>query len=431
MSNDEMAMTKRNRFRLPLCIILGLVAGVLVVSAFAPAALADSWQAGNPIVPQCNTTWDQANARFTNQCTLCDLLHLVEHIVNFIIKTIFVVAGLLVMVAGFIILTAEGSGRQKIGREMLTKVVIGIVIMLISYVAVMTFLWILLPNPTDPATRAQFRIGIGGFEIECNPTVRVGGGPTTTTGREEPRPPRPGALPDTPTVDVNKWCPGTVEERKQRICRRVSDGTPGVSVEQCLVELRATLSQPKLLLSILEKETGGFPNKENNVYNITEGRQILSCGVAQISVATARDLGPRMGFADIPRPQSGQEATAADDRATCEWLKTRPLQSIRMADRLLRDRGVEAITTSRTNRYSLSDIEVTAAAYNGGPRANDPSRNCTTTQTPDTCPPLVSAAVPRWACPFDKPAGGSCQANVRYAVTRDYVAVVYACYTKP
>ena len=217
MSDDEIAMTKRNHFRLPLVIALGVVAGALLVVAFAPAALADSWQAGVPIVPQCNTNWDAAQARFTNPCTLCDLLHLVEHIVNFIKTAVFIVAGLVILIAGFIILTAEGSGRQKIGKEMITKAIVGLVIMLVSYVVVMTILWILLPGPIGSNTRAAFRIGAGGFEIECNPAERTSPGVGTQPPSEQPRPPRPAALPGTPTVNVSQWCPGTVEERKQRV----------------------------------------------------------------------------------------------------------------------------------------------------------------------------------------------------------------------
>lgn len=417
-----MAMTKRSRFHLPLVIVLGLVAGALLIVAFAPGVSAHTWKAGEPIVPQCNTTWDSANAKFTNPCTLCDLLDLGAHIVNFIVWAAFAVAGILVVVAGFIILTAEGSGRQKIGKEMITKVIVGIVIMLISYVVVMTFLWILLPNATDPNTRAQFRIGVGGFEIQCNPAGKTGVG-TDPGNSGKPSGPTSPVLPRVVAVDVSRWCPGTLEEREQRVCGRVNAGVPGATVERCLTELRTANPVPKLLLAIIEKESGGSPGKENEVFNLTEGRKVLSCGVAQLSTATARDVGRRLGIDGIP---------AVNDRDTCDWLKSHPIESIQIAGKLLQERSVEAVNTSVRNGYALTGPEVSAAAYNGGPRANDPSVNCTPTETADTCQVNPDGKkIPRWACPFDKPAGGSCVDNEGYAVTRDYAAIVSTCAARP
>lgn len=422
MSNDE--MMSRNQVRLLLPIVLGVVVGALLVVAVAPGVSAHTWRAGESIVPQCSTNWDATTARFTNPCTLCDLLDLVAHIVNFIIWTAFAVAGILVVVAGFIILTAESSGREKFGKEMITKVIIGIVIMLLSYLIVMVILWVLLPNPTAPNTRAQFRIGVGGFEIQCNPAVRSGTSTGSGTGGRPPEispPVLPG--PGTGAVDVNRWCPGTLAEREQRVCGRVNAGVPGATIERCLTELRTANPVPKLLLAIIEKESGGFPGTENEVFNITEGRRVLSCGVAQLSTATARDVGRRLGIGGIPD---------VNDRDTCEWLKSNPIESIQMAGKLLQERAIEAVNTSIRNGYALSGPEVSAAAYNGGPRANDPSRNCTPTETPDTCRVNPDGKkVPRWACPFDKPTGGSCVDNEGYSVTRDYVAIVSTCAARP
>ncbi len=406
----------------------GLALGVILVFAAAPAGFAQS-DFSTGIVPRCNTNWNAEAARFNDPCTLCHLFELSSNVINFFVRLImFPAASILIIVGGGFMLTSASSGRYKTGKEIITKAIWGIVIVLVAYVLVMTILWVLLPDPTGENTRKSFRIGVGGFEIQCTPAERISPDRETRPSSEQPRPPRVGALPDTPVVAVSRWCPGTVEERRSRLCQRISEATPGATVAQCLTAIQATRSQSKLLLAILEKESGGFPDRENNVYNISEGREILSCGVGQISTATAQ-RGISMGISGIPRI-AGRQATPQEDRAVCDWLKTHPLESIRIADQVLFDRGNEAMTISGTQRYALSEIEIRAAAYNGGPIANNPSRNCTPTQTPETCQ-VTAGPVPRWACSFDRPADGSCQPNVGYAVTRDYVAVVYACYTKP
>ena len=81
-------------------------------------------------------------------CDFCKLLQLVLNIINFIAKTLApAVAGLLVVVGGIMYLLA-GSNPSFIGRArgILLNVVVGLVIIYVSYLIVYTILNVLASN---------------------------------------------------------------------------------------------------------------------------------------------------------------------------------------------------------------------------------------------------------------------------------------------
>ncbi len=91
-------------------------------------------QCGNPGQPACN---------------LCSFLELVKTLINFAIQISFAFAGLFITWGAFVIMTAGGSEeRVKDGRKMVTTAVIGMVIMLSSWLILGTVIQVLTGSPS-------------------------------------------------------------------------------------------------------------------------------------------------------------------------------------------------------------------------------------------------------------------------------------------
>lgn len=413
--------------------VAGLALGLVLFFVVAPAASAQT-DFSMGIVPRCNVDWNEQTARFNNPCTLCHLFELAGNVINFFVRLImFPAASILIIVGGGFMLTSASSQRYKTGKEIITKTVIGIVIVLVSYVAVMTILWVLLPDPTGENTRRSFRIGVNGFQIQCTPSPRPqpsdggGGGQQSSGGGESTVPGGGGAGGALPTAGGGLACPnpGTLGARLQTFCSRVQERMQQArttdarilvpTVDSCRNAIqnaatRYSLDQ-KLFLSILENESSGNPFAENNS-GPERGR---SCGLAQVNVNTAIN-DPRF-----------RTVISGD---TCTWLKTHPLENVEMGAAVLAQAKSDAESKKRQYGYperdrdiGLSLLDLTIAGYNGGTRANDPSVNCAPSGA-EVCPEQSRATqIPRWACSVDRQ-GGTCIPNQGYEETRRYVANV-------
>ena len=99
-----------------------LFVSVLIVLFFAPLFI--SAQGG--LVP-CKGT----------DCTFCDLIKLVENIVNFLWSLAAVVAGAMLVYGGFIMMTAGGDqGKVKEGKGIITQALIGFIIMFVAWILI-------------------------------------------------------------------------------------------------------------------------------------------------------------------------------------------------------------------------------------------------------------------------------------------------------
>lgn len=82
-------------------------------------------------------------------CTLCSFLELVKTLINFIMGLAFAFVGLFITWGAFVTMTAGGSEeRVKEGRKILTTAIIGLVIMLSSWMILGTVIQILTGSPS-------------------------------------------------------------------------------------------------------------------------------------------------------------------------------------------------------------------------------------------------------------------------------------------
>ena len=96
-------------------------------------------------------------------CEFCDLFLLITNIFNFFLVTIIPpIATLLLVVGGFIMLTAGGNPQSiSKGRTILTAVVIGLIIVYASWIFV---------NTIFQALGISQWAGLGSWwQIQCNP----------------------------------------------------------------------------------------------------------------------------------------------------------------------------------------------------------------------------------------------------------------------
>ncbi len=105
---------------------------LLLITSFASAQ--GLVQCGNPGQPACN---------------LCSFLELAKNLINFAIQITFAFAGLFITWGAFVIMTAGGSAaRVEEGKKMMTTAVIGLVIMLTSWLILGTVIQIITGSPS-------------------------------------------------------------------------------------------------------------------------------------------------------------------------------------------------------------------------------------------------------------------------------------------
>lgn len=136
--------------RFSLYILIFLLAAVLVLPIFAYAA----------IVP-CTTN-----------CTICDLLKLIQNIINFFLTVSVPLATAMILAGGILILTAgDSQKRLEWGKTILTNAIVGFAIILAGWLFINTIMnWLVNPNvvplpwneiqcsvstPTQTATQRQ------------------------------------------------------------------------------------------------------------------------------------------------------------------------------------------------------------------------------------------------------------------------------------
>lgn len=191
---------------------------------------------------------------------------------------------------------------------------------------------------------------------------------------------------------------------------------------------------PALIVAFMTAEcsaqTPGFPNCRSRAG---------SCGIMQIQPSTFRDP----VYSECARGLWPPEELS--DQQICELLIRNPSLSIQAGTCILSRNQTYAQGRQSQFGYPLSLIQHTAAAYNGGPRALEPSCNCWQSSEP---PPAqfcrgqsggdtrfkcaeCGRVVPKWVCGWDA-VGGQCvpnddralRAGSSYRETRRYAPTV-------
>jgi hypothetical protein len=107
-----------------------LIWSITIIVAVTLPSLALAQNFLEPIVPQC-----------APYCQMCDLVKMGDNIIRFLISIFAVIAAILLTYAGFLMVTAGGNTSQvSKGKGILLNTVIGLVIMLVAWLAVDTIM---------------------------------------------------------------------------------------------------------------------------------------------------------------------------------------------------------------------------------------------------------------------------------------------------
>lgn len=97
-------------------------------------------------------------------CTLCDIFETISRLMRIIILFSFAIGGGLIVVSGIMMyFGGSNPGLLKTAKTILKNVIIGIIIMLLSYLIVFTIIHVLSGGSAD----TYFNLKSGGFVIEC------------------------------------------------------------------------------------------------------------------------------------------------------------------------------------------------------------------------------------------------------------------------
>lgn len=118
------------------------------------------WRPGFPLVP-CGGMEDLDNIQ-PNACTRCDLFHLLKHIIDFLIVLVVPILGTLFLLIGglYIMLGGANPGLLNRGKAIFKDTLIGILIILLSWLIVNT----LIRSLVDPSA---LNGDLNWYEFEC------------------------------------------------------------------------------------------------------------------------------------------------------------------------------------------------------------------------------------------------------------------------
>ena len=302
-------------------------------------------------------------------CHICEITLLAQNIINFAVYLATALAAILFMYAGFKYATASANpGQIEEAHKIFWNVLIGMVFVLGAWLIV------------DTIMKALFDEGNKGFgpwnELQC--TLPYGG-----------------------DVDYSKVSTegfsGLEAFSREQLPYTISAGNLSEkSIDQGLAKtsaynsyIQASLDKYDVpeeeALALIVAESGGDPSLVNGD----------SVGLMQVRLGTARSL-------NFPNAQS------VTDNQVEDWL-------------LNPKNNVEAGMAYYAGlREQFSDPDLAAAAYNGGPGANLPSKDCD--------------GLLRWQCPYDSRLSNGqscygtgltgCKLNEGYKETRAYVSKI-------
>jgi len=136
-----------------------------------------SFSAGTGIWAGTKCAETSAEGGPEESCDFCDAIIVANNIIEMLMKYSLVIAGVMIVVGAFFIMTSAGSTKAiEKGKQTIKLSITGAVITLLSYLAVGTFLHILTGRADLPWN-----------EIECGrESITSGGGTSTTTSTTTP-----------------------------------------------------------------------------------------------------------------------------------------------------------------------------------------------------------------------------------------------------
>jgi len=343
-----------------------------------------------------------------NSCTVCHFYKLLENIINFFLYTAASLATLMATIIAFLFLFSGGS-PQKItdAKSKLGLLVWGIIIVLGSWLLINTILNFVV-NPQEfplpwnqiscevsqPSGGGNPGPGGGGNVLPFKPGGGSFGGGGASGSWDDVKPAAVERLDsgvykdgvDTSTAgykQLNEEHYGLEQVEPAPPYTAVAPISPTVEQEAQQVETGSVVNK-NLIKAIVQAESSGNPNA---THLDKDGQS--SYGLMQVRPDTAKNYD--LSLIGLTNAQIGEK------------LKN-PDYNIKIGTAYLEDLAA---------KYN-GDLDKVIAAYNGGPGANGPSRDC-----PGSL---------RWQCQYDNPA--QTVPNTGYAVTRNYVNTVNNFYSQ-
>lgn len=107
-----------------------------------------------------------------NPCTACDLLILVQNVIEFVIRAAFIICIVLIIYGGFRWLLSLGKQENiALGQKTIISALFGLLIVLASWLIVHTIFWLLAPK-----IEGIDNLNSTWFKLECYPRGESGGG---------------------------------------------------------------------------------------------------------------------------------------------------------------------------------------------------------------------------------------------------------------
>jgi len=297
-------------------------------------------------------------------CQLCHFVILIKSVMGWLALVLGIAVVLMIMISGLQLVTSLGNTAvMERVKKMLSSVLIGWVLVLAAWLIVDGF----LKTFTDSSN-----IGIWST-IQC------------TTQPDAIKWSRETASGDNKVV----LAPSDVSGRVAAI---TSSGSLQTDISNAAVAAGITSSeQVDILKALISQESS---NCKNKVGPATDSGTAYGCG--QLLISTAKTLDANLvGLSDAAIARKLQEDNAYNLSLSAKYYK-------------------QLLT-----RYN-NDVDLALAAYNGGPGANEPSRDC--------------PGLRKWQCVWDSPgcygtSNTNCQKNTgpsSYEQTRHYVVNINA-----
>lgn len=373
------------------CLGVFLVVFLFLLVPAAQAQVIGSWEFLQGIVP-CGTSYAAA------PCTVCHFYKLLQNIINFLLFTSTALVTLMAIYIAFLFLFSGGSPKTiEDAKGKLWLLLWGIGWILGSWLVLNTIINFVtvIGKPGDfPAPWNQ---------ISCQVSQSSSGTNYGTSGNII-APFQSGSWGDVRSVAIERLDDGVYEdgvdtstagydqvdeehyglEQVEPAASYTAINPISPAVAPIVQQSNINGANPNLVKAIIQAESSGNPNA---THLDADGKS--SYGLMQVRPDTAKNYDPAL--------------RALTDAQIGERLKD-PNYNIKIGTAYLNDLAA---------KYN-GDLDKVIAAYNGGPGANGPSRDCPGSM--------------RWQCGWDNQA--HTVPNTGYAVTRNYVVKVNQYYSQ-
>lgn len=306
-------------------------------------------------------------------CDLCDVGQLIQNIINFMVGISIPIAVVLFGWAGILMFTSGASEPQRTkGKKIFNTVFIGFVIVISGWLVVQTILSVLVDD--------KFFIGGNWNQLQCQNVDQRQSQSTETVGNW-----LTGLLGAPPTGSSNLQpggsqsyvavasCPQGYSLRSDGDCKNpAGDVVPATA---SYVPRGGSMTGGTLSQTTLQGQLAGTRRYSAELQNICNQEGLSNCTLAQAIMAIESGGRARCSTANACGimqviPSTARYLDPSLRNLTDQQIRTR----LNTDNTLSMQLGVRYIR--QMNDQFNGDLPLVVAAYNGGPKANNPSVSC-------------------------------------------------------